>query len=113
MRDLRCFLSMLVFAALAPAAVDPDLPPPAPVVNGVFPHGVRRGTNVTVRLSGQNLQDAKSVEFSGAGLKGEILSSLGSSVELRVTADAAAEVGLHDFRLRTPRGIYPGVFDVG
>ncbi len=34
----------LVFAGMLPGVVDPDLPSPAPVVNGIFPHGARRGT---------------------------------------------------------------------
>ncbi len=94
------------------AAIDLDFPSAAPGVAGVFPHGMQRGSSVEVELSGQNLHDAKSVEFSGKGLSAEIISSLGASLKLRVTADKKAEVGRRDFRLATARGTYVGVFDV-
>src|SRR4051794_14312498 len=113
MRRILRWSAVLVFAVSAFAVVDPDLPSPAPVVNGIFPHGVRRGTSATVKISGQNLHDTQSVEFAGKGLKAEIVSALGSSLELRITADADSEVGLHDFRLHTKRGVYLGVMDVG
>src|SRR3954462_15860027 len=82
----------ILFALTASAAVDPELPSPAPVVNSVFPHGAERGTTTTIKLSGLDLNDAQSVEFSGRGVKGEILSSLGTTVQLRVTVDGNAEV---------------------
>src|SRR5260370_14306800 len=94
------------------AAIDADLPSAAPVVAGVFPHGVQRAASVDVELTGQNLHDAKSVEFAGKGVSAEILSSLGASLKLRVTADRKAEVGRRDFRLTTARGVYVGVFDI-
>jgi len=99
-------------AAASFAAIDLDFPSAAPAVAGVFPHGIQRGASVEVELSGQNLHDAKSVEFSGKGLSAEILSSLGATLKLRVTADKRAEVGRRDFRLVTARGAYVGVFDV-
>lgn len=104
---------LLASAVSAPAAIDPDLPSPAPTVRSIFPHGVRRGTSAEVELSGQNLHDALSVEFAGRGLRAGILSSLGTKLNLRITADADAEVGRRDFRLITRRGVYVGVFDVG
>ena len=95
------------------AVVDPDLPSPAPVVTGIFPHGLQRGTVAEVELSGQNLHDAVSVVFAGRGVSAEILASLGTSLKLRVTASKTAEVGRRDFRLTTARGVYVGVFDIG
>src|SRR6478672_588835 len=100
-------------AANAVAALDPDLPSAAPVVNGIFPHGAQRGTSSMVKLSGQNLQNAESVEFAGKGVRAEVVSSSGSSLQLRVIVDSAAEVGLRDFRLVTTGGTYVGVFDLG
>ena len=32
-----------------------------------------------IKLSGQNLEDAQSVEFSGKGIRGEIVSALGNA----------------------------------
>lgn len=112
MRIFTCLL-WVALAAVAQAALDPDLPSPAPVVTGIFPHGARRGTTTVVKLSGQNLHDARSVEFAGKGVRAAIVSSLGSSLQMKVTVDAAAEVGLRDFRLVTAGGAYVGVFDLG
>ena len=47
----------LLIPGIALAAVDPDLPSPAPVVRGIFPHGVQRGASAEVEISGQNLHD--------------------------------------------------------
>ncbi len=112
----RISMAVLWLAWLAPAsqaAVDPDLPSPAPTVTGIFPHGVERGASTLVEISGQNLYDTRSVEFAGRGLQAEILSSLGNKLTVRVTASKAAEAGRRDFRLTTARGVYVGVFDVG
>src|SRR3954453_4328908 len=89
----------LIFAGMLPGVVDPDLPSPAPVVNGIFPHGARRGTTTVIKMSGQNLEDAQSVEFSGTGIRGEIVSALGNSLQLRISGNEKTEPGLHDFRL--------------
>ena len=111
---MRLFLALLLLTSvIASAAVDPDLPSPAPVVRGIFPHGVQRGSSAEVEMSGQNLHDTSSIEFAGRGVRAEILSALGSKLKLKVTADGTAEVGRRDFRLTTRRGVYVGVFDVG
>jgi hypothetical protein len=103
----------LLIPVIASAAVDPDLPSPAPVVRGIFPHGVQRGASAEVEISGQNLHETSSIEFAGRGVRAEILSALGAKLKLKVTADATAEVGRRDFRLTTGRGVYVGVFDIG
>src|SRR6185369_7108154 len=115
--NLGCVLLGVCFAATSltcrAAAVDPDLPSPAPSIAGVFPHGAQRGKSTEVVLAGQNLHQAKSVEFAGRGVKAAILSSLGTEVRLRITVDATAEPGRRDFRLTTAKGAYVGVFDIG
>src|SRR5687767_12669518 len=72
--------SWLLFAVIATAAVDPDLPSPAPVVRAIFPHGIQRGVSTEVEISGDNLHDATSIEFAGRGVRAEILSALGSKL---------------------------------
>src|SRR5688572_15794817 len=103
----------LCFAIAMGAAVDPDLPSPAPSVRAVFPPGVQRGTSAEVELRGQNLHDIRSVEFAGRGVKAEISAAFGSKVKLKITAAPNAEVGRRDYRLTTARGVYVGVFDIG
>lgn len=103
----------LGFACVAYAAIDADLPSPAPTVQRIFPQGAQRGTTVEVEFGGENLHDAQSIEFTGRGVSGKILAALNGKLKLRVTVDPTAEVGRRDFRLSTLRGVYVGVFDIG
>lgn len=109
---LKLGILFLFITGLA-AAIDPDLPSPAPVVRAAYPPGIQRGTSAEVELSGANLHDTRSVEFAGRGVKAEIVASFGSKLKLRVTAAADAEAGRRDYRLTTSRGVYVGVFDIG
>ena len=104
---------MLAASVCGVAAIDPDLPSPAPRVTGIFPHGAQRGSVTVVEFSGQNLHDATAVQFAGRGVKAEIVSASESKLSLRVTVDSKAETGRRDFRLTTGRGVYVGVFDIG
>ena len=100
--------------APAEGTAESDLPSAAPAVSGIFPHGAPRGLTTEIELTGQNLHDTKSVDFAGKGVAAEIAGlPLGSSLKLRVTVAADAEVGRRDFRLITSRGAYVGVFDIG
>lgn len=110
---LEFLFALFSFLTIASAAIDPDLPSPAPAVRAIFPHGAQRGTSAEVEMSGQNLHDASSVDFAGRGVRAEVLSSLGSKLKLKITVDPTAEVGRRDFRLTTLRGVYVGVFDIG
>lgn len=94
-------------------AIDADIPSPAPVVRAAFPAGAARGSSVVVELSGQNLHDTRTVDFAGRGIRAELISALGSKVTIRVSVDATAEVGRREYRLRTPRGVVAGIFDIG
>lgn len=104
---------VLIWACCGFAALDPDLPSPAPKVTGIFPHGARRGAVTEVEFTGQNIHDAKAVQFAGRGVEGKLLSATGSKLKLQVTVAADAEAGRRDFRLTTGRGVYVGVFDIG
>ncbi|MFN7934042.1 MAG: PPC domain-containing protein [Bryobacteraceae bacterium] len=107
-------LGILFFVATGVwAAIDADLPSPAPVVRAAYPAGVQRGTSAEVELSGANLHGTRSVEFAGRGVKASIVSAFGSKVKLQVVVSADAEVGRRDYRLTTSRGVYVGVFDIG
>lgn len=112
-RFIAITTAILTAATCGIAAVDPDMPSPAPKVTGIFPHGAQRGSVTDVELSGQNLHDTASVQFAGKGVKAEILLASASKLGIRVTVDGTAETGLRDFRLTTGRGVYVGVFDIG
>ena len=94
-------------------AIDPDLPSPAPKVNGAFPHGAARGSTTEVELKGLNLHDTIAVEFAGRGVQADLLSATATKVKLKVRVDETAETGRRDYWLRTKRGSYIGVFDIG
>ncbi|MBL8210883.1 MAG: hypothetical protein JNK87_09235 [Bryobacterales bacterium] len=104
---------LFCFALGLTAAVDSDLPSPAPSVRAAFPPGVQRGTSTEVELSGANLHDVRSVAFAGRGVTAEVLAAFASKIKLRITAAPDAEVGRRDYRLTTQRGVYVGVFDIG
>jgi hypothetical protein len=99
-----------VLALLLAAA--PELPDLAPSVRGVFPLGGRAGETVEVRISGRQLADTQEIAFARPDLRAEVLASDFFAVTARVTVGPAVPNGLHDYRLRTPRGTYVGVFHV-
>ena len=79
---------------------------PGPRVQGVFPAGAGRGSEVTITLRGERLAAPQGVLLDGPGL--EVLAvDAGDngrcSVRLRVAADCP--LGQHGLRLRTPAGL--------
>ncbi|HEU0120497.1 MAG TPA: PPC domain-containing protein [Bryobacteraceae bacterium] len=105
--------SFVCAIGIAYAAIDSDLPSPAPLVRATFPHGATRGATTEIELTGDNLHDATGVRFAGRGVDARILSAFGGKLKLAVTVSNDAEAGRRDYRLVTPRGEYEGVFDIG
>lgn len=112
-RLLAAACLMTVVLGVCAGAVDPDLPSAAPKIAGVFPHGARRGSTTAVEMSGQNLQDVTEIHFAGRGVESKITAASPSKISLLVQVAPDAETGRRDFRLRTGRGAYVGVFDIG
>jgi hypothetical protein len=52
---------VLLAGALALAEV--KVPPINPQINGTFPRGGQRGTDVQITIQGRNLQDTSSIHF--------------------------------------------------
>jgi hypothetical protein len=94
-------------------AGDANLPDLGPIVISVFPLGAKQGETVEVEISGRNLADTRSIDFARPDIKGTILSSDFFSIKARVSVGPNVPVGLHDYRLRTPRGTHVGVIHVG
>src|SRR5215468_2308328 len=90
----------------------PKIPPIRPEVQGVFPHGAQRGTEVTLRIRGKNLQGASQILFATRGLSAEILKVEHNVIDARFHVKANAEVGRHDFRIVAPHGSTINWFDV-
>ncbi len=100
---------MLPLLLLLATATLPDL---SPQVRGVFPLGGRSGATTEVRFSGRHLQDAQSLAFARPGITAQVLRSDFFQLTARITIAPDVPNGLHDYRLRTPRGSYVGVFHV-
>jgi quinohemoprotein amine dehydrogenase alpha subunit-like protein len=103
--------SLLLFAAGARG--DANLPDLGPVVISVFPLGARQAETLEVQISGRNLNDTRDITFARSDIQAQVLSSEFFSVKARISVDPKVPVGLHDYRLRTPRGTHVGVFHVG
>src|SRR6266849_1788095 len=95
------------------AAADPTLPDLAPSVRAGFPLGARVGETVEVQFLGRNLNDLVEITFARKDIRAEVLSSDFFGVKARVSIGPNVPTGLHDYRVRTMRGTYVGVFHVG
>lgn len=104
--------ALVLFLAWPAAAADPTLPDLAPAVRSVFPLGARAGQTLEVEFLGRYLSDVAEIKFAHSGIRAEALSSDHYAVKARVSIGANVPPGLHDYRLRTPRGTYVGVFHV-
>jgi quinohemoprotein amine dehydrogenase alpha subunit-like protein len=94
-------------------AADATLPDLAPRVRSVFPLGTRTGETVEVEILGRNLSDLVDIIFARKDIRAEVLSSNYFAVQARVAVGPNVPTGLHDYRIRTARGTYVGVFHVG
>ena len=92
---------------------DANLPELGPTVISVFPLGARQGETVEIKILGRNLEDTRDLVFARADIHATLLSSDSFSVKAKVSVGPGVPVGLHDYRLRTPRGTHVGVFHIG
>lgn len=105
------FAARFVIATLASFALSASLLAAGPRLTNIMPHGVQRGTEVEVQLSGANLEDAEEVMLYDTGLeivefkhpedekqKGRFV-----TVKFRVAADCP--LGSQRMRIRSRSGI--------
>ena len=108
---------MILTAAMAlvceARGADPTLPDLAPQIRSVFPLGSRAGETVDVEFLGRHLDDTIEISFARKDIRAEVLSSDYFRVNARISVGSSVPVGLHDYRVRTPRGTHVGVFHVG
>jgi hypothetical protein len=102
--------TLLVLPALQ---AEPKIPPTRPAVQGVFPHGAQRGTDLDVTIRGVNLQKASEIRFVSPKLRAEVVKAEHNLIHARFHLDPSAEPGRHDFRLLAPHGSTVSWFDVG
>ncbi|MEX2262671.1 MAG: DVUA0089 family protein [Bryobacteraceae bacterium] len=105
----RCFAGLMVALALDAA---PVIPPLRPDVQGVFPHGGQRGTEVVVSIKGRNLQNVNAIAFATPRIQAAILENTHNFLKARIRVDSAAEPGRRDFRIVAPQGSTIAWFEV-
>jgi hypothetical protein len=118
MHPSRLFLAFVVLVTAGVCAApkkDAD-----PKISSIYPMTAQRGKTFEAVLRGSNLADARALMFEGDGVEGRILSQNSESplagedtakarpkdlLKVRITLEAEAGVGQHDFRVITPRGV--------
>ncbi len=123
----KYFVLGIVLLACAGLRLLAQMPTIPPSVSRVTPPGVKRGSTATLTLEGRSLTGARSVLFDAPGLTGKILNirdlpeeekairigvdlgakipqGLKQEVRLEVSVGPGVEVGVHNFRVQTPRG---------
>lgn len=88
-------------AACLPGAEFPSI---EPVVQGVFPRGLQRGTSVEIELRGRNLEGLREAWVSGGEVRGEVLEASSYRARVKLEAAGEAELGRRDFRVAGPKG---------
>jgi hypothetical protein len=108
----RCLgLSLFCLWVASPAA-DGPLPDLAPAVRSVFPLGARAGETIEVTFFGRRLNDLADITFARKDIHCDVISSGDFIVKAKVSVGPDVPTGLHDYRVRTRRGTYVGVFHV-
>jgi hypothetical protein len=102
---------LVLLASSAPSQA--NLPDLAPSVRSLFPLGGRRGQTVEVQILGRNLDGAQAITFARRDMEAQVLSSEFFSLKAKISIGPNVPTGLQDYRLKTTRGTYVGVFHVG
>ncbi len=99
-------MKSIVFATLGLLIAAVPAHAVSPTVRLIQPVGGQRGTEVTVTLTGQRLADIQEILFYQPGITVTKISG-GKDAQAVATFKiaAGAELGLHDFRVRTATGI--------
>src|SRR5438105_4013655 len=88
------------------------VPPIWPQVEGVFPRGGQRGTEIKITIKGKNLQDTREILVKSPKLRVKVLASASYEVTASIAIAADAEPGRHDLRLVAAHGSAISYFDV-
>jgi hypothetical protein len=95
---------LLIGFLLAQCAAAGDYPSIEPVVQGVFPRGLQRGTTAELELKGRNLEGLARAWVAGGGVRAEVIEASSYRARMKVTAATGAEPGRRDLRLAGPKG---------
>jgi hypothetical protein len=84
----------------------PEVEPPAPFIDFLYPAGGQRGKTVETTATGANLKGSSAASMSGPGVKVKIVEVVNpTTVRLSVAIAPDAELGERDVRLTTPGGV--------
>lgn len=100
---------LLLASLLSAASKTPSI---RPQIQGVYPHGAQRGTELEVTIRGKDLQYTSEIRFASPKLKAEILEVAHNLIRTRFRLAPSAEPGRHDFRLIAPHGSTIAWFDI-
>lgn len=97
-------VAALFFLAAQPSALLAQLP--GPRLQSVFPLGCKQGSSVEVEIAGGNLEEARKLYFSHAGITAEPLpEEKGKAARFKVSVAASVPVGEFDVRAIGKHGI--------
>jgi hypothetical protein len=92
---------------------DGILPELAPSVRSVFPMGAHAGDIAEIRFLGRNLSGVIEITFARRDIQAELVAANDYSATARIRVGANVPCGLQDYRIRTERGTFVGVFHIG
>lgn len=99
-------ISVAFFAAVLLAASEPPkiIEPRLPKINSVFPQGSQPGAQLRVEILGEFIDRAQTVLFLDYSIRGKVVESTYTRLNLDLTVAPDAPLGPHYFRIVTPRG---------
>lgn len=97
-------LLLFVVSALFSAFGATEPPPLEPQITGIFPRGLRRGSEAVLELRGRNLQGLSAAAVSGRGVSAEVVEASAYRARLRLRAEGSTEPGRHELRVMAPQG---------
>ncbi len=100
-RRLACLLGVLVSWWLTPARAQEHR---LPALSSVFPQGSVAGAKLRVEALGQYLDRAQAVVFLDGAIRGRVVESRPTRLELDLEVAPEAALGAHYFRIVSPRG---------
>ncbi len=125
MHRTRLLLALAALVTAGVCAAPKKQVPTGPSISSIYPMTAQRGNSFEAVLSGSNLADARALIFEGDGVEAQVLSLTTERpnpeqvatkedkgkdrskdlLKVRITLQAEAGIGAHEFRVITPRGV--------
>src|SRR5947209_610702 len=105
MKHCTSFLNLCFLSSLCLCVSVVNVFSASPTLTGVAPRGGQRGTEITLTLTGDRLDDAKELLFYDPGFTVTKLEPAKNQVKATVRVAADCALGEHAFRVRTATGL--------